>query len=104
LLAVQDAYKKTGENYFRLTSVGIKWDIFFPLYNQVWKEAYTLHNIHQAFAATGIKPLNSRTVLANAKDYAALNKAAQDEALLSVDLDKTPYTKCKLRLHTNQEL
>jgi hypothetical protein len=96
--ALQNAYKEAVEDHFHLTSISIHWDIFFPLYNQVQKEVYTLHNIHQAFAATGIQPFNPHTVLANAKERAALKKAAEDEALLGVELEKIPYTKCELRL------
>jgi len=32
--ALQNASKETVEDQFRLTSVGINWDIFFPLYKQ----------------------------------------------------------------------
>jgi len=67
-------------------------------------EANTLHNIHQAFAATGIQPFNPSTVLANAKECAALMMEAENEALLSVELEKIPYTKCEHWLQTNQAL
>jgi hypothetical protein len=90
--ALQNAYKTTVKDYFRLTSVGINRDICFPIYNPAPKEAYTLYNIHQAFAATGIRPFNTRTALANAKECAALKKAAKDEDLLSVELEKISYT------------
>ncbi|KAF8241485.1 hypothetical protein K440DRAFT_492726, partial [Wilcoxina mikolae CBS 423.85] len=54
--ALQNAYKKGIEDYFRITSVGINRDIFFPLYKQARHEAYTLHNIQKAFSTTGIHP------------------------------------------------
>jgi len=102
--ALQNAYKTAVEDYFCLTSIGTNRDIFLPLYKQARMEAYTLHNIHQAFAATGIQPFNPRTVLANAKECAAHNKAAEDEALLGVEPEKIHSTKCELRLQTNQAL
>jgi len=102
--ALQIAYTKAVEDCFCLTSIGINRDIFFPLYKQARKQAYTLHNIHQAFAATGIQPFNPLSVLANAKERAALKKAAENEALLGVELEKIPYTKCEPRHQANQAL
>jgi len=39
--ALQNAYKKTVEDYFHRTSIGINRDIFLPLYKHALKEAYT---------------------------------------------------------------
>jgi hypothetical protein len=63
--AVKNAYRQRVEDYFQLTSVGINRDIFHTRYKQACKKAYTLYNIHQAFAATGLWPLNPHTVLVN---------------------------------------
>ncbi|KAF8541833.1 hypothetical protein BDD12DRAFT_803373 [Trichophaea hybrida] len=57
-----------------------------------------------AFSTTGIHPFSCRTVLANTKERTALKKAAESEAALGFEVEKIPYTKCELRMQTNQAL
>jgi len=62
------------------------------------------YTISCPYTAERRRTLPYTTVLANSKERAALHQAAEDEALLGVELEKIPYTKCELRHQTNQAL
>ena len=60
------------------------------------QKAYSLANIESAFRATGIVPLISRVL--------TKPRAEAQGEIESVLPEKTPYTKCQLRLQTNAAL
>jgi hypothetical protein len=104
---LQTHYQKAVEDYFRITSVGINRDTFFPLYKRARAKAYTLENITSAFECTGIVPLNARVVLSKLDNPTAISRAAARDRMMSDNsfpLDRTPYTKFELRQQTNQAL
>ena len=96
---LQREYSKAIEDYHNTTGLGINHSTFLPHYKQARKLAYTQENIESAFRATGIVPLNPRSVLKDEHNY------PEPPPLSSTfPLDKTPYTKCQLRVQTNRAL
>ena len=104
---LQTHYRKAVEDYFLTTSIGVNRDIFFPLYKQARRLAYTTHNVTKAFEKTGICPFNPRPVLSELGNSTAMSRAAENRGENSSSgfpLERTPYTKCELRQQTNQAL
>ena len=64
---LQNFYGRQVDDYSRDTEEGIKKSVFIPLLHKARLEAISKHNIEQAFATTGIVPLNQRRVYTKLK-------------------------------------
>ena len=60
---LQSHYRKTVQDNFLTTNIGINRDLFFPFYKQARALTYTVNNIASAFKKCRIVPFNPRTVL-----------------------------------------